>query len=267
MKFNKMLSVKTMLLGVLLLLLTCVSTIAQPESMNEFSTDNNLLRFSGYDWFIKESDELRGPGPNYFLNSTKNIYIDVLDNLHLKIVNEEGVWKCSEVISKNQFGYGRYVFNVKSRVDMLDANAVLGIFLWDPNALKDYNHEVDIELSKWSSTNNMNAQFVVQPNTIPENIKRFNMNLMGNYCSFTIDWFPDRIIFNAYHGHIECDPKKNSKPKNVPIQSWVFKDKGIPVPRQSNIRFNLWLNQGMSPLYNQEQEVIITCFSFTPLTH
>lgn len=63
---------------------------------------------------------------------------------------------------KNQFGYGRYVFNVKSRVDMLDANAVLGIFLWDPNALKDYNHEVDIELSKWSSTNNMNAQFVVQ---------------------------------------------------------------------------------------------------------
>ncbi len=227
------------------------------------------ISFSGYQWMIKEtvSSEPVGPGPNYFVNTSKNVFIDVLDNLHLKILKQDGVWKCSEVISKNQFGYGRYVFNIKSRVDLLDANTVLGIFLWDPNALKNYNNEVDIEVSKWSVTNNMNAQFVVQPFTEPDNIKRFNMNLLGNYSSFTIDWFPDRIIFNAYHGHIECDPKKISKPINVPIQTWVHKSHNIPVPRQSNIRFNLWLNQGIAPSDNQEQEVIITCFSFSPLVH
>ncbi len=224
------------------------------------------ISFSGFDWYIKESSELAGPGPNYFINTSKNIFIDVLDNLHLKIVKKDETWSCSEVISKNKFGYGRYVFNIKSRVDKLDANAVLGIFLWDPNALKNHNHEIDIEVSKWSVANNMNGQFVVQPFTNPNNINRFNMNLLGNYSSFTIDWFPDRIIFNAYHGHIECDPTKNSKPLNVPIQSWVHKSNSIPVPRQSNIRFNLWLNEGKAPSTEQEQEVVITCFSFSPFS-
>ncbi len=246
------------------LLLIPIAVASQSDFMSKVRYSKEPIQFSGYDWVIKETDEKVGPGPNYFLNSSANIFTDVLDNLHLKIVKREGSWKCSEVISKNQFGYGRYVFNIKSRVDLLDPNAVLGIFLWDPNALKNYNHEVDIEVSKWSATNNMNAQFVVQPSTIPENMKRFNMNLMGNYSSFTIDWFPDRILFNAYHGHIECDRNKNSKPMNVPIQSWVHKSKSIPVPRQSNIRFNLWLNEGKEPADGQEQEVIITCFSFTP---
>ncbi len=215
---------------------------------------------------IKESSEPVGPGPNNFINTSRNVFIDVLDNLHLKIIKQNGVWNCSEVISKNQFGYGRYVFNIKSRVDLLDANAVLGIFLWDPNALKNYNHEVDIEVSKWSIANNLNAQFVVQPFTNPENMNRFNMNLLGNYSSFTIDWYPDRILFNAYHGHIECASKKYSKPINVPIQCWVYKSNTIPVPRQSNIRFNLWLNEGKAPSDDKEQEVIITCFSFIPFS-
>lgn len=227
---------------------------------------NEPIFFSGYNWVIKETDEPVGPGPNFYCNTPKNIFVDVLENLHLRIIKEHESWKCSEVVSKNKFGYGRYVFNIKSRVDMLDDNVVFGVFLWDPNALKNYNHEVDIEISKWSTTNNLNAQFVVQPYTIPENIKRFNMDLLGNYSSFTIDWFPDRIIFNAYHGHIECDPSKKSKPVNVPIQSWVHKSNNIPVPRQSNIRFNLWLNEGKAPTNGMEQEVIVTCFSYTPLS-
>ena len=234
--------------------------------MEKVRYSNQPISFSGYTWLIKETAEPVGPGPNYFINTSNNIFIDVLDNLHLKIIKQDGLWKCSEVISKNKFGYGRYVFNIKSRVDMLDANAVLGIFLWDPAALKNHNHEVDIEVSKWSVENNMNAQFAVQPTSIPDNLKRFNMNLLGNYSSFTIDWYPDRILFNAYHGHIECDRNKNSKPMNVPIQSWVYKSNSIPVPRQSNIRFNLWLNQGKAPGNDQEQEVIITCFSFTPFS-
>lgn len=234
--------------------------------MQKIRYSQEPISFSGYDWLIKETTtaEAVGPGPNYFINTSKNIFIDVLDNLHLKIVKQEGQWKCSEVISKNQFGYGRYVFNIKSRVDMLDANTVLGIFLWDPNALKSYNSEVDIELSKWSVVNNKNAQFVVQPFTNPNNINRFNMNLFGNYSSFSIDWYPDRIIFNAYHGHIDCERGKINSPVNVPIQSWEYKSNNIPVPRQSNLRFNLWLNEGKAPSDDMEQEVIITCFSFTP---
>lgn len=91
------------------------------------------------------------------------------------------------------------------------------------------------------------------------------MNLMGNYCSFTIDWFPDRIIFNAYHGHIECDPKKIQNQKMFPFKAGCLKIKVYRCHGNQIFVLNLWLNQGMSPLYNQEQEVIITCFSFTPL--
>ena len=59
-------------MGLLFLPLAVFNTSAQPEGMNELVTDKNQLRFSGYDWIIKETEELRGPGPNYFLNSTKN---------------------------------------------------------------------------------------------------------------------------------------------------------------------------------------------------
>ena len=50
-----MLDVKTRLMGLLFLPLAVFNTSAQPEGMNELVTDKNQLRFSFYDFIIKET--------------------------------------------------------------------------------------------------------------------------------------------------------------------------------------------------------------------
>ena len=246
--------------------LSPLMVLSEAKNAPSQEVPNNVISFSGYDWEIKETIDAEGPGPNYFYNSFDNIYRDSFGNLHLKIVKDGKFWKCSEVISKKQFGYGRYIFNIQSRVDLLDMNAVFGIFLWDPQPNQSYNHEMDIEVSRWGIPDNKNAQFVMQPNTVAGNMKRFNMPLNGNYSSFMIEWYPDRVFFSAYHGHLNCDNTTAYKnPKNTLIQSWSYKESPIPLPSQSNVRFNLWLNEGTAPATSKPQEVIISCFTFIPL--
>ena len=48
------------------------------------------LQFSGISWRVKSSGVGKmGPGPNYFSDSTKNVYVDNQGYLHLKITKEE----------------------------------------------------------------------------------------------------------------------------------------------------------------------------------
>jgi len=117
------------------------------------------LSFSGYEWTVKTSENPVGPGPNLFLNSTENIWIDNQKQLHLKVTTKNGQWYCAEVISKENFGYGNYIFYLSSRIDQMNENAVLGLFTWSDDP--DYHHrEIDIEFSRWSNPNNLNSQYV-----------------------------------------------------------------------------------------------------------
>jgi hypothetical protein len=66
------------------------------------------LSFSGYDWWVKSSAGKVGPGPNYFSDSTNNVWTDSLGQLHLRITNRSNQWQCAELISARTFGYGSY---------------------------------------------------------------------------------------------------------------------------------------------------------------
>ncbi|HVM50372.1 MAG TPA: hypothetical protein VMU04_20255, partial [Candidatus Acidoferrum sp.] len=45
------------------------------------------VSFSGYDWWVKSSTGTVGPGPNYFSDSTNNLWVDTVGQLHLRITN------------------------------------------------------------------------------------------------------------------------------------------------------------------------------------
>lgn len=232
---------------------TGITLVSSPA--NASSKSLRTLSFSGQEWIVKSSVEPVGPGPNYFSDSTDNVWVDGEGKLHLKITQRNGVWYCAEVISVVNFGYGTYRFYTDSRIDQLDQNVVLGLFTWDDDPA--YHHrEIDIEFSKWGQDVNENAQFVVQPWDTSGNMHRFNIELTGLYSTHSFAWNPGEVFFQCAHGHYATPPATHI------IESWSYTGPDNPPPGNENARLNLWLYQGVPPSDAQEAEVIISKFEF-----
>ena len=88
--------------------------------------DVRWISFSGYDWWVKTSPGLVGPGPNYFSDSTNNVWLDAQGRLHLRITNRSNLWECAEVVTRRTFGYGSYRFELNSVVNNINPSVVLG---------------------------------------------------------------------------------------------------------------------------------------------
>ncbi len=97
-------------------------------TVERFDPSVRWISFSGYDWWVKTSSGLVGPGPNYFSDSTNNVWVDTLGRLHLRITNRSNVWECAEVITRRTFGYGSYRFELGSAVNDINPSVVLGSF-------------------------------------------------------------------------------------------------------------------------------------------
>lgn len=86
------------------------------------------LRFSGYTWWVKESVEPVGPGPNLFGSDQRNVAVDRQGRLHLRVTYTNGKWVCAEVVNRISLGYGTYRFYLQTDVTGFDPNVVLGLF-------------------------------------------------------------------------------------------------------------------------------------------
>ena len=217
-----------------------------------------LLSFAGYNWQVKSSEGQVGPGPNFFSDREEDVFVDAEGRLHLRIVNRDGHWFATEVVNTENLGYGLYSFHLVTPVDQLDPNIILGLFTWDDNAPQENYREIDIEFSRWSQPENDNAQYVVQPWQKSANIHRFNVVLGNQTSTHSFLWQPTGIIFQSSYG----DQTATSSPAD--IQSWVYGGDDNPPPGNENVRINLWLNNGAAPIDEQDSEVIISNFTFTP---
>lgn len=211
------------------------------------------IEFSGYTWRVKESSSPAGPGPNYFSDREEDVWVDAEGRLHLKIVQRDGRWYCTEVITTVPLGYGKYVFTVAGPANKLK-NVVLGLFTWDEAAPLFNYREIDIELfSTWGEEAGQNSQFVVQPWTHDGNRYRFDATFSGEYSTHSFEWSPTSIQFSSSDAGAE-------------IQSWSYAGPDIPPAGDGNARINLWLLNGTPPSDGQEVEVIIKSFEFAPQT-
>ena len=213
--------------------------------------------FSGYNWWVKSSPGTVGPGPNYFSDSTSNVWLDASNRLHLRITNRSNQWQCAEIITHRTFGYGSYRFALDSPVDNLDRNAVLGLFTWSDDAAFDHR-EIDIECSRWgNAADPTSAQYVVQPYDTAGHLLRITVPASVTNSTHLFTWETNRISFQSLSGGFANSPR----PANV-ISNWIY-TLTVPPTGDENIRINLWLNQGNAP--SNEVEVVVRSFEFVPL--
>jgi hypothetical protein len=229
-----------------------------PSAPASIQNEMKILRFSGYDWSVKRSDENRvGPGPNYFSDQMDNVMVDAQGRLHLRITQRAGRWYCAEVISVRSFGYGTYRFYLDSNVDDIDPMIVAGLFTWSDD--KAYHHrELDVEISRWGKTDNNNGQFVVQPYTNPPNISRFQIPPGVNATTHSFVWKAESVFFQSLRS-LNADSFTNGSI----IQQHTF-TQDIPKPGDENVRINLWLFSGHAPTDGNEAEIIVSKFEFLP---
>ena len=160
---------------------------------------------------------------------------DALEDLHLKITQNDGVWQCGEVYLLESLGYGTYTVRVNSHLDQLDPNIVAApLFIYAAPG-----QELDNEFSGAGGLipNPFNAQFVVQPYTIPGNIVEY---LQPSTAQFTsqIEWRADHVTFSAWDGWGGAPASADM------IQQWTYTGANIPPPSQERVRINLWLLNG-----------------------
>ncbi len=220
------------------------------------------LAFGGYTWRVKGPGYF-GPGPNLFKDASTSAWVDTSSRLHLTIQKIAGSWYSTEVVLADPLGYGDYQFTTRGRLDTLDPNAVLGIFLWeygpcyDPaNGWWDPYNEIDVEFSRWGAPANANAQFVCQPYDTPGNIHRFNATFSdGEVTTHAFRWLFDRVEYRSWRGG-----PLDELPANL-IHSWTYSGADLPRPDQPRVHLNLW-QFNAPPAANQE--AVFDRFTFVP---
>jgi hypothetical protein len=236
-----------------------------PEELYQFPYVKTIryekISFSGLNWLIKRANDPVGPGPNYFSDSNENVWVDPNGYLHLGIRQSDGKWYCSEVIADAILGYGKYVFTVKGRLDLLDENIVLGLFTWE-DCVPQYNYrEIDIEFSRWGNPNDPNnGQYVIQPYNTEGNRYRFFVDCSKNdTTTHVFTWSPSQISFYSYYGDFTTTPDPNDL-----IESWCYNGNDIPPSGSENPRINFWLMNGYAPTNGQNAEIVIKSFQYLP---
>ncbi|MEO8210012.1 MAG: hypothetical protein ABI840_05595 [bacterium] len=229
-----------------------------PEHMYNYANLYQLryrrsITFANREFWVKTTPLIAGPGPNYFLDNSENVFVEN-GNLHMRITNSNNYWYCSEIISKDVLGYGKYVFKIASPVGSLDENVVLGLFTWDMSKVSSHR-EIDIEFIKTCSPHNgINSQYAIQPFSAPGHLYSWLLPTWVNNSSHSFEWKQDAVNFKSSRGF---------NPEDTVYQTWSFSGNSVPRHNKENVRINLWLCNGKPPTDMQETEVVIYDFDYS----
>lgn len=230
--------------------------VSTSEEIARASAAATTLSFSGYSWEVRNQGS-SGPGPNYWSNSSSNVWVDGEGHLHLKIRKDAatGIWYCSEVISNQSFGYGTYLWEIEGAVDKLDKNIVLGLFNYKSG--DDGHHEVDIEFARWGNAAWHNYNYTVYPASGSGNVSQtYELALNGTYTTYKFVRTPTSVSYTGYHGHTTA-ASNAFFPWTTPAG---FNVSTLSLP----IHMNLWLFNGNAPSNQTEVEIIVHSFRFIP---
>ncbi len=224
--------------------------------------DGRVIAFGGHAWRVKGTGYY-GPGPNIFSAAASSVWVDAEGRLHLTLKRQGGNWLSTEVVTEQALGYGDYVLTTVGRLDLLDPQAVLGIFLWEYGPCYDYAYtwwnaynEIDIEYSRWQDPANDLAQFVAQPYDWPGNLSRFDpVFAAGETVSHAMRWLPNRVEYRVWRGGPD-----DESPAAM-IHQWTYGGAHVPRPEQPRLHLNLWRIAGAPA---GDQEVVFSGFRFVP---
>lgn len=223
-----------------------------------FSTLATDIEFGGYIWAVRSGRG--GPGPNTW--DEKNVWVDTSNHLHLKISQRDGKWSSAEITTRKRLGFGRYQFQVTSRLDQFDDNVVLGLFNYPTSDVgPDGTHEIDIEFARWGKAKNPMGNFTVWPaeKGLKQVSESFPFTLTDDQTTHRFIWSGEQVRFRSLRGHRDDQRQE--------IKAWVYAPNEAsahlsqqPMP----VHINLWLFKGLAPKNSLEVEVILHDFRFTP---
>jgi hypothetical protein len=207
------------------------------------------LRFSGYEWDVRELPSDRGGANDY---DPANAWTDAEGQLHLKLAHREGRWTSAEVILTRALGYGTYVFTVRD-ISALDPAAAFGMLTWDEEGAQQSHRELDIEISQWGDRSIPNAQYTLQPYYVPANVARFSAP--PGTLTHSFRWEPGRAAFRTVRG---------TRATDGPAVAQHEFTSGVPTPGTERVRMNLYYFR-FSPMPPQKDvEVVIERFQYLP---
>ncbi|GEM_PF-908361 len=219
------------------------------------ATTTSSINFAGYDWNVKSGTGM-GPGKlnvgNNWSNDIQDVFLDEQNRLHLKVSQHSNEWYSSEVyLATSSLGYGKYTFDIDSRLDLLDKNLVAAPFLY-----QDDTHEIDIEHSYWSNTTTAtNLYYTVQPFDKVGNQQTQHLDLSDTTFQDIIYWEPNKITLST-------EQNGNS------LATWTYTSSTNGTsnnftPGNEKVHINFWQYQSLAPLdASSTNEFIIKNFTF-----
>ncbi len=220
--------------------------IAVAATKGQPKAPSPVLTFSGYDWIVRDAPSDRGGVRNLY--NPANAWTDKGGALHLRMSKTSGEWSCAEISLTRSLGFGTYVFSVRD-TSHIDPSAVFGMFTWDWAGAEQNYTELDIEVSRWGNPEAKNAQYVVQPFYIPENVFRFSTP--GGRLTHQLEWKPGRVSFTTTGG----------SGKIVAHHEFTS---SVPSPGLESVRMNLYPFQRGKLRSETGAEVVVDKFEFLP---
>ncbi len=217
-------------------------------------TAAKLLNFSGYEWKVRRTMSERGGTPNVY--DAANAWTDANGALHLRIARQGERWTCAEVQLTRSLGYGAYHFVVRDS-SQLEPAAVLSMLTWDGAAVSQNHREIDIEITRWGDPASKNAQYAIQPYSVPANVARFTAP--AGLLTHSFLWEPGQVTFQTVRGNAPNRP--NHKARAVVSHAFTS---GVSAPGGETVHLSLYVyGSATTPLQN-EAEVIIEKFEYLP---
>ena len=209
-----------------------------------------MIRFSGYDWRVRDVPSSRGGWNRY---SPSNVFVDTAGAMHLQMKRTGTGWVCSEVSLSRSLGYGTYRFGVRD-VSHLEPAMVFTIFTWDYSGGDQANREMDVEITRWGDPSNSNADFVVQPFDVAANVARFEAP--GGKLTHSFRWEQGSVSFRTIRG-------AGTGARPAVVAEHMFTS-GVPSPGIESLRMNHYAYHRGKPIQGNTSEVVVEQFEYLP---
>jgi hypothetical protein len=210
-----------------------------------------VIHFSGYDWTVLDAENDRGGVINPY--DPSNAWTDQNGYLHLRMALRDGRLTCAQVNLNHNFGYGTYTFVVRD-IAHLGPSAVLGMYTRDLGGTTEGPNELDIEVSRWGNPAGRNAQYIVQPSSVPQNVFRFTAP--GGALTQTFRWEPGVASFQTALG-------STARSGAHIVSAHVFTS-AVPSPATETVYINLFDFHHSMNIEERPVEVVIEKFEYLP---
>lgn len=159
------------------------------------------LVWSGFTWNVRNQTR-SGPGNNLWAGA--NSYLDSLGQLHLTIQKTKAGWTCAEIFTTVNFTNGTFEWWVNSRVDTLDKNVVVGLFVYPGGntSAPPLTNEIDIEFAQWGNASNPHLFYTIWPKntSLPYKSYGLPMNLTSNQSTHRFTWSGTSVFYEGLNG-------------------------------------------------------------------